>query len=35
VPRSHLVTLDAAHLSNVEQDVAFNASLSSFLAGPA
>ena len=35
VPQSHLVTLDAAHLSNVEQDVAFNASLSSFLAGPA
>jgi len=35
VPQSRLVTLDAAHLSNVEQDVAFNASLSSFLAGPA
>ena len=35
VPQSHLVTLDAAHLSNVEQDVAFNASLSSFLAGQA
>ncbi|HZI78517.1 MAG TPA: 3-oxoadipate enol-lactonase [Vicinamibacterales bacterium] len=32
LPRSRLVTLDAAHLSNVEQDAAFNASLSAFLA---
>jgi len=35
VPQSRLVTLDAAHLSNVEQEAEFNAALSSFLAGPA
>jgi 3-oxoadipate enol-lactonase len=32
LPRSRLVTLDAAHLSNVEQATAFNAALSTFLA---
>jgi len=35
VPQSRLVTLDAAHLSNVEQDAGFNASLSAFLAAHA
>jgi 3-oxoadipate enol-lactonase len=31
IPGSHLVTLQAAHISNVEQEQAFNAALSSFL----
>ena len=35
LPRSRLVTLDAAHLSNVEQATAFTASLSTFLAAHA
>jgi 3-oxoadipate enol-lactonase len=35
IPRSRLVTLEAGHLSNVEQDAAFNASLSAFLAAHA
>ena len=30
-----LVTLEAAHISNVEQDAAFNAALSTFLAAHA
>ncbi len=34
LPRSHLVTLDAAHISNVEQATAFTAALSAFLAAP-
>lgn len=34
LPRSRLVTLDAAHISNVEQEAAFNAALSTFLATP-
>jgi 3-oxoadipate enol-lactonase len=32
LPRSRLVTLDAAHISNVEQDATFTAALSTFLA---
>jgi len=35
LPRSRLVTLDAAHISNVEQDAAFTAALSTFLAAHA
>ena len=35
LPRSRLVTLDTAHLSNVEQDAAFNAALVAFLAAHA
>jgi 3-oxoadipate enol-lactonase len=31
LPGSRLVTLDAAHISNVEQEAAFNAALSTFL----
>jgi 3-oxoadipate enol-lactonase len=30
LPGSRLVTLDAAHISNVEQEQAFNAALASF-----
>jgi len=32
LPGSRLVTLESAHISNVEQEAAFNAALSSFLA---
>jgi 3-oxoadipate enol-lactonase len=32
LPGSRFVTLDAAHISNVEQEAAFNAALSGFLA---
>ena len=32
LPGSRLVTLAAAHISNVEQETAFNAALSAFLA---
>jgi 3-oxoadipate enol-lactonase len=35
LPGSRLVTLDAAHISNVEQETAFNAALSAFLAAHA
>jgi 3-oxoadipate enol-lactonase len=35
VTGSRLVTLDAAHISNVEQEAAFNAALSTFLAAHA
>jgi 3-oxoadipate enol-lactonase len=33
VPGSRLVTLEAAHISNIEQDAAFNAALTTFLSG--
>jgi len=35
LPQSRLVTLDAAHISNVEQDAAFTAALATFLAAHA
>jgi 3-oxoadipate enol-lactonase len=35
LPGSRLVTLEAAHISNVEQEAAFNAALSTFLAAHA